>query len=1709
MAEVGGVEAPGAVVFKGWEPGRSYTKHIVIKNRRLRVARVRVTPPKTSLFSTNDGMTDAAAAKPILVSPGTSVSVPVAFYPVGNEEVEDTVGVVTVDGGQQLTVALRAVVPKPSLDLPERVSFGPVALGTTVTKTFSLANASKKLTTTWKLDTNSAAYTADPSFGELSPNERTTITVRFTPSRLGPVCTRAVLKYDAGSVGKTHLALDATVQRPFLALKPKTTAATGNEKEQTIPLTRLEFPPTLKGQTVRQSVVVSNPTLVPVTFEVDGGIGIADDFTVRPRHAQLKPGESTEVTFSFAPQHPGQASAATFVVAARNGNSGTVTCTGTCVGPQVEADVPGLEFDVTQSGEVTTKQIKLINKSTMPTKYQFLVGKRTAFRIEPTEAVLAPMETKTVRVSFRPTSAGHYLREVNCLVEHHAPLQFTFVGTAHQVGNEAEPTLMPPLLRLRHVERHTQRAAFDPALALASPMQLKAMVDDGEALLNEDQVVVPVDGVTPSSVSLVPSVLTPKTPTPLGKKSPAIPVPGSALSPSPLPSPSPSPSAAIQAAAGLVLSTAFVDFGPCPSGSRKLVAQIPPQEVVATNASRDDVVCWWTDPGADCPFAVEPAGATTVPAGGTVTFRVVFRPLKPDRFYNVELECNAMFAWTRDCDASRGPLALIEPFLGAPWVAPVHAAGHTHPPFPSAPPSVTLEATHLDFPLARVGTPVHRTLSLENRGDATVQFEFGSGSLPAAPKAEAGTDPETPPPPPWSCLPLRGVVAPRSTQLIYFTMAPNQQGAVQTTAACTLNGNEEHKVVLELASSGHVPALALVPAGSWRAPPPSSSSRSSSSPPPAGSPTTVCIKPTTVGFESTLAQTLVNTSQVPLDFDWRPVATDDAQVFAISPSHGHLQPFEALACAFAFAPVEPRPFQAEAICVFRPSVPKDGSASGDHGSDDGSSTELKLPVTLVGQGGVPHLTCTPQRVCPPSFLTVGRRFSQKLRVYNPSLYPATFDIVTSGTKAIAVTCNKTFLAPRTRAEVVVTVTPSEPGEVSGDVSYVLLDPSGCRATDHPPAPLAEVWVDAVYPQLCVVDVRSQAMSKRLLWENFDVEPLNAWLSAAGSGDSEAAAAGFCLDLGTRTVGAASTTVYAVVQNTGRCPVDLSFLFPNDLHYNPEPWAAPDNPSAAQQLQLRLLERGAFDIQPRSAALAAGERVQLAVTYAHTHEGLDDVMPVLLRTSDRPDTKLLLRGRTLRLGRGDLHFASPSVSLAPVAIGEVDPPTQHVVLRNPTDTPVNYAFDLAAVDALCAANAGFAVLTCARPVGLVPARGHVAVPWTFQPLQAGPTELHCPVTVTSGTDAAGAGGACETHDLVLSLQAYDPRDDTAVMVSSDSQADTATLTVAASRFAHSALSGALGAPATGSAGADDPADKGVVSTDALDFGIVPIHVVATRTCYVRNRDETAAVSFAWNAESLDGLVSVSPAEGHLQPGEACQCLVTFRAVDGPGIYFLDMACTLTKDESTPAVAASPDAGRPLSRPTSATRLQRLPKQASPAPDLRASQFKALPPIGAGAQEGRVWYVTVAAVVLSVASFREQLGEAELRRHRIDLASAALPPPLPKGHVELWGSAGEADAVLDVLAMMLADVVHDADFEDAVAAVPDDPPAYFAPVRALDDGNQQDGDETEPQLDTPDLMALNLIGDIVDNTLANILGAACLGDIDLTARPRLATATGKRE
>jgi hypothetical protein len=423
------------------------------------------------------------------------------------------------------------------------------------------------------------------------------------------------------------------------------------------------------------------------------------------------------------------------------------------------------------------------------------------------------------------------------------------------------------------------------------------------------------------------------------------------------------------------ISATNVDFGGITlPRHNKLPTEPAKQSISITNYTAGAVtVSWQQINSKKSEFFVSPARGE-IAAGESATFDICFLPSVLSHFFSSEVECFINFTDMFKEDS------VGDTFFSIPYCFSVSVTGHSYGETTPAPPQVSFSAESLVFPVGVVNSPVFETLTLTNKGDTSVKFEFHVPDVAT-----------------WSVLPKHGILPPHSEQFLVFQVTPDSTGPYSHIAQCFLNNSHDPSKIIHLTGCAERPSL-LFEDGS-----------------------TLYFPPTSVGLSSTVPYLLQNASALYINFVWK-IPSETSRYVTIVPSRGVLRPFETVRLLGTFRPFAVSTYSTKISCIYSPIdmesfvvAPPNlalGRPSREQAEVDKRASEIenfpksqfKMPLLIVAEAVIGEIISTEAKV-DMSTIVVGVTHRRNVTIKNPTFAALKYKL--SVTLPNVVSINKT------------------------------------------------------------------------------------------------------------------------------------------------------------------------------------------------------------------------------------------------------------------------------------------------------------------------------------------------------------------------------------------------------------------------------------------------------------------------------------------------------------------------------------------------------------------------------------------------------------------------------------------------------------------------------------------------------------------------------
>ncbi|XP_029968198.1 cilia- and flagella-associated protein 65 [Salarias fasciatus] len=666
-----GVEICPELVWEDWDLGKEFTKTLVLKNIHNKLQKLHIRPPVSKFFS-------AMIPEMLVLSPGTSVSIPVTFMPLQRCDYEDSIEFCGKAGKFQ--IFLNATIPCHALEVPDSVMLPLCAVQHSTHTSFELKNASK-LHTYYQWECT-GAFQLSPEQGLLKPGQECPITVVFRPQEALVYQQLAYCRFgeEADKLeSRCAVLLQALAKYPCLELR-----SPSNKDEEQHNTSVLSFGSVAVGQSLGRYFDIFNPSPVAACFSLtrlSGGVPLfGSEFCCDITEGKVGPGESLRVTVTFSPAVVDAVSVEHLTLKCSGALSEPrLTLTGSCIGPEVSLSSTVVDFGCIEEGGSVEKTVELVNSSAAEAIYQWDIdcSGNGVFSILPASGTVLPHSRCTLKAVYRPTQPNAHRRKVACLVVHKDSVCIDLIGTCHSELQQPvilKPEhLVPDKLHWSH-RQHFPNAGSAPLQdhSMNLDQELSHQSSDGPAVMfpmDELECVDPVlASLSSPPVSAVPTELL------FNHKM----------------------------TTSVSASSAFS------------------QPVSITNHTKRELGLVWTLTK-DSSFSISPSSSHLAPLKST-SFRVSYHPKQPNSLHGAQLEC-FVYCKVERLDVDK---QLQYPF----WCLTVRVIGHS---FQSGKehfiPRCSLKPPQVVFPALSV-TP-YQTVLLKNEGDLPLTFCLDYSSIPA------------------------------------------------------------------------------------------------------------------------------------------------------------------------------------------------------------------------------------------------------------------------------------------------------------------------------------------------------------------------------------------------------------------------------------------------------------------------------------------------------------------------------------------------------------------------------------------------------------------------------------------------------------------------------------------------------------------------------------------------------------------------------------------------------------------------------------------------------------------------------------------------------------------------------------------------------------------------------------------------------------------
>jgi hypothetical protein len=340
----------------------------------------------------------------ILLAPGESQDVPVTFVPKVEGDVAGSIALThsdgkvsthPVSGTAEPAVAQDATespgqteVPKgPELTLSAgALDFGEVRIGSYTTLTVNVANTGTETLQVTDISSDDGSFGAVTSQFALPASESREVEVRFTPGLMGDF---------SGTLTVSHSAAGGNATVGLRGSGVLACLASVNE---------VDFCDVAVGESVTRELVLENEgnaPLVVMWISLNGS-----QFSVDARHFTVLPTTPRTINLIYTASAPGEQTGSVRILSNVAGGVTDIALKGNGIGPELCVSTRSVIFGAVDVDGQSTQELAVTNPGTSTLTLSAIGVSNSAFEAPSEPFSLAPGESTTLPVTFRPVDQG-------------------------------------------------------------------------------------------------------------------------------------------------------------------------------------------------------------------------------------------------------------------------------------------------------------------------------------------------------------------------------------------------------------------------------------------------------------------------------------------------------------------------------------------------------------------------------------------------------------------------------------------------------------------------------------------------------------------------------------------------------------------------------------------------------------------------------------------------------------------------------------------------------------------------------------------------------------------------------------------------------------------------------------------------------------------------------------------------------------------------------------------------------------------------------------------------------------------------------------------------------------------------------------------------------------------------------------------------------
>jgi hypothetical protein len=405
-----GIDCASELRWHAKDPGGDYKQTLILKNVSNQVIKFKFKLPETSFFFMK--FPDL-----VTLSPGMASKVDVSFRPIEKAVYDDVVEFITSSGSFFIRVV--ATLKEQGLKVQEYLDFGFATVKEESHRQFVLKNVGE-VDSPFELLAE-PPFSVEPVSGVCKVGTSVPINLTFFPTEASVFVGTVVVKQPEGP--SLVMKVSGIGKLPFL-----------NVSEHL-----LDFGNVLLGQSMTLELIISNQSLVPVSYDL---IPVPTDndpaFKWSATSGKLPADSSVALIVKYTPLATGAFDCEYFDIVTPAGGIQKICCKGYAQPHDVQLAVTSINFGNLVLGKTSMRTVEIINQTNAQAFYQFVTEPSGCFEFSRTDGTIIPESTSNVDIRFKARTVGNFYRRIFILVKNQGPLYLDLTATAyHQVDTQA------------------------------------------------------------------------------------------------------------------------------------------------------------------------------------------------------------------------------------------------------------------------------------------------------------------------------------------------------------------------------------------------------------------------------------------------------------------------------------------------------------------------------------------------------------------------------------------------------------------------------------------------------------------------------------------------------------------------------------------------------------------------------------------------------------------------------------------------------------------------------------------------------------------------------------------------------------------------------------------------------------------------------------------------------------------------------------------------------------------------------------------------------------------------------------------------------------------------------------------------------------------------------------------------------------------------